>query len=105
MVTLLQMAKTGTTTYPDSVDKIDYNAGNDAWRQALDKGVRVRVFKFEDVQKYKDQFLKLMACDNSESTIQMPDDELSIGFRLSIEQSVPRTHRVALGWWQNAFRF
>ena len=53
MVTLLQMAKAGNVTYPDSPDIVDYNAGNAAWKNALDKGVRVRVFQFGDVMKHQ----------------------------------------------------
>ena len=88
LVTLLQMAKQGIATYEGTDEKIDVDSGNEKWRLAIQKGIRVKVFKWKDIQENMQDILKLMASDNKDSTIQLPDDELSIAHRLSAESDV-----------------
>ena len=90
LVTLLQMAKQGIAKYEGTDEKIDVDSGNEKWRLAIQKGIRVKVFKWQDIEENMQDILKLMASDNKDSTIQLLDDELSIAHRLRVESDVPR---------------
>ena len=91
MVTTLHIADAGNQKFNDSDEYITVDSGNAAWKDAIQNGVMVLKFKWEDIQKHREKFIALMASDNADSDIQMSDDELSISYRLMLEAEIQRT--------------
>jgi hypothetical protein len=77
----------------DSDEKLTPDSGNAKFKEACCDGLYFHVFRYEDVEKYKDKFLALMASDNMDSDLQMAEDEFSMLFRthtsVHLKRSIP----------------
>ena len=90
LVASMLMQKQGGRYFPHSKELITDKMGNQDHREALSNGVFMHVFDFRDVEQHKDAFLALMASDNMDADVAMPEDELGIVMRIAVANATVR---------------
>ena len=90
LVASMLMQKQGGRYFPHSKELITDKMGNQDHREALSNGVFMHVFDFRDVEQHKDAFLALMASDNMDADVAMPEDELLIVTRSAFAKATVR---------------
>ena len=75
---VIKLAKEERHKYADSEEIITPASGNAEFQFACEHGLYAFVFDYEDVEKHMPLFMALMAADNMDSDINMPEDEISV---------------------------
>ena len=83
LMTGLQIQKKGDRKVPDTDIIFSQKLGNVAHQQAMQHGLRMLVFEFDTVMANYYKFEALMATDNMDSDLQLPEDELSVIARMN----------------------
>ena len=83
LMTGLQIQKKGDRKVPETDIIFAQKLGNTAHQHAMQHGLRMLVFEFDTVMANYSKFEALMATDNMDSDLQLPEDELSVIVRMN----------------------
>ena len=78
LVTGCQMVMAGDKSFSDSSGLMDVSWANACLKDVFEHGIFMEVFDYADTVTYRDEFLQLMASDNLDSDMTMPEDEISV---------------------------